>query len=74
MQVTPLIQVASLSLGQVVPVVFFLVFFIWAIYSLVAAYHWLRYGNDLTVSLCALSVHFIVSALLAIYSVSGLVG
>lgn len=73
MQVTPVIQVAALPITQIVPVVFFLVFFIWLVYSLVASYHWLRYGNDTTVALCALSVHFIVSALLAIYAVSGLV-
>jgi hypothetical protein len=72
MQVTPLIQVAALPLAQIVPIVFFLVFVIWAIYSLVAAYHWLRYGNDITVALCALATHFIVSALLAVYAVSGL--
>ncbi len=73
MQVQPLIHVSALPIGQVVPVVFFLVFFIWAVYSLVAAYHWLRYGNNTTVALCALSVHVIVSTLLAVYAVSGLV-
>ena len=72
MQVTPLIHVAALPVGQIIPVLFFIVFFIWAIYSVVAAYHWLRYGNDTTVALCALSVHLIVSTLLAIYAVSGL--
>ncbi len=65
--------VASLPIAQVVPVFFFLVFFIWAIYSVVAAFHWLRYSNNTTVALSAITVHIIVSVWLAIYTVSGLV-
>jgi hypothetical protein len=67
------INVAALPLAQVIPVFFFLVFFIWAVYTIVAAYHWLRYSNDTTVALSALSAHLIVSGLLAVYTVSGLV-
>jgi hypothetical protein len=68
------IVVSKLPVAQVMPVIFFLVFLVWAIYTLVAIYHWLRYSNNTTVALCALTTHGIVSALIAIYAVSGFVG
>lgn len=69
---TPIgIHVASIPLAQVVPVFFFLVFFIWAVYTAVAAYHWLRYSNNTTLGLSMITAHLIVSMLLAIYAVSG---
>ena len=71
---TPIgIHVASLPLVEVVPVFFFLVFFVWLVYTLVAVYHWLRYANNTTLGLCAITAHLIVSAWLALYTVSGLV-
>lgn len=66
------INVAALPVAQVIPVFFFLVFFIWAVYTIVASYHWLRYSNNTTMALSAISVHLIVSAWLAVYTVSGL--
>ncbi|MGE5541314.1 MAG: hypothetical protein ACM3TU_03485 [Bacillota bacterium] len=70
---TPIgIHVAAIPVAQVVPVVFFLIFFIWAVYTVVAAYHWLRYSNNTTLALCAITTHLIVSAWLAIYAVSGI--
>lgn len=69
---TSTFAVPALPLAQVVPVFFFLVFIIWAIYTLVAAYHWLRYSNNTTLALCAITAHLIVSAWLAVYTVSGI--
>ena len=68
------IHVAALPVAQFVPVFFFLVFVVWAIYTLVASYHWLRYAGSVSVGLAAISVHLIMSSLLAIYAVSGLSG
>jgi len=68
------LPVASLPVSQVIPVFFLLVFFVWLVYTLVAAYHWLRYSNNTTLALSALSVHLIVSAWLAVFTVSGLTG
>ncbi|MDB5195070.1 MAG: hypothetical protein JWO84_254 [Parcubacteria group bacterium] len=67
------INVAALPVTQVVPVFFFLVFFVWAVYTAVASYHWLRYSNNSTLALSAITAHFIISAWLAVYTVSGLV-
>jgi heme/copper-type cytochrome/quinol oxidase subunit 2 len=66
-------HVAALPVTQVVPVFFFLVFFVWAVYTAVASYHWLRYSNNTTLALSAITVHLIISAWLAVYTVSGLV-
>lgn len=66
------IPVASIPVAQLVPVFFFLIFLIWAIYTLVSAYHWLRYSNNTTLALSAITAHLIVSAWLALYAVSGI--
>ncbi len=66
------LHVAQLPIAQIVPVFFFLVFFVWAVYTIVASYHWLRYSNNTTLALSAITTHIIVSLLLAIYTVSGI--
>lgn len=68
----PTVHVASIPLAQVVPVFFLLVFILWAVYTLIAAYHWLRYSNNITLALSMLTAHLVISAWLAIYTVSGL--
>ena len=68
------IHVASLPFAQVAPVAFFLIFFVWAVFTIIAAYHWFRYSNNSTAALTMMSVHLIVSAWFAIYAVSGLMG
>ncbi|MDB5189361.1 MAG: hypothetical protein JWL82_318 [Parcubacteria group bacterium] len=62
---------ATVSMSEVIPVIFFLVFFVWAIYTVVASFHWLRYAGNTTVALSAITVHVIVSLALASYAVSG---
>lgn len=71
-QATPELVVSSFPLAQLVPVVFTFLFVIWFIYTLVAAYHWIRYSSNLIVGLGAMGAHLTVSSLLAIYAVSGL--
>ncbi len=67
----PLI-IPSLPLQQLIPLLFTLVFIVWAIYTVVAFYHWLRYGDNIVVSLGAMGMHLFISSTLAIYAVSGL--
>lgn len=64
--------VPALPLEQIIPLFFTLVFIIWAIYTIVAFYHWLRYGDNIVISLGAMGMHLFVSSTLAIYAVSGL--
>jgi hypothetical protein len=66
------IAVSSLPIGQIIPVFFTLVFVVWAIYTLVAAYHWIRYSSNILLGLGAIAAHLAVSSMLAIYAVSGL--
>ncbi|MDB5264511.1 MAG: hypothetical protein JWN64_82 [Parcubacteria group bacterium] len=72
----PGIQVPSLvgaiNFHKVVPVLFTLLFILWVIYTLVAAYHWFRYGHRSAIAIPALAVHVAVSAVFALYAASGL--
>ena len=57
--------------GQFLPIVVAIAFGLWAVYTLVAAYHWLRYGRSSVVAIPALAVHVFVSASIAAYALSG---
>lgn len=65
--------IPPVPLGEVAPVIFLLVFLIWIIYTLIAAYHWIRYSDSRVHGIAAIVTHIIVSSWLAIYAVSGLV-
>ncbi len=62
------------QLSQGIALLFLFLFVIWTVYTLVSAYHWLRYGHRSAVAIPALITHVAVSFLLASYAVSGLVG
>jgi hypothetical protein len=62
----------TLDAGSVLAVVFALIFIWWFIYSLVAAYHWLRFGRETWVAVPALGVYFFVSGWLLLFMTSGL--
>jgi hypothetical protein len=51
-----------------------LIFMVWAVYTLVTAYHWLRYAHRSAVAVPALITHVVVSGLLAVYAISGFTG
>ena len=60
-----------LSSGTVFLIVFFLILIIWLIYTLVAGYHWLKFGNQSKIGISVLIVHVVVSALLFLMAGSG---
>lgn len=60
------------SLSDMVPLFFTFIFIVWAIYTVVAAYHWFRYGRDSWLAAPAVFVHIFVSAWLMIYATLGL--
>lgn len=64
----------NVNVEQVVSVVFALLFILWALYSLITAYHWLRYGHRSSIAIPALITHVVVSGYLALYAVSGFTG
>ncbi len=55
-----------------VPVVFLIAFVIWLLYTVVAAYHWFRYGHRSWLSIPAIALHIFVSGFLMLYMMSGL--
>ena len=57
---------------QAVSVAFAALFILWAVYTVITAYHWLRYGHRSAVAIPALITHVLVSGYLAVYAVSGL--
>ncbi len=65
---------AHIDAHQAVSVLFALLFILWAIYTAVTAYHWLRYGHRSAVAIPALATHVIVSGYLALFAISGLTG
>jgi hypothetical protein len=62
------------SIEGSISVIFLVLFVIWALYTLIAGYHWLRYGHRSIVAIPALIIHVVVSWLLAGYAVSGIIG
>jgi hypothetical protein len=49
----------------------YIVFAFWALYTLVAIYHWLKYSHGSWAALPAIIVHLVVSLALMAYALSG---
>ncbi len=47
------------------------VFAFWAIFTLVAVYHWLKYSHDSWIAFPAIAVHIVISLALMTYALSG---
>lgn len=45
---------------------------LWIVYSVVATYHWFRYGHSSKVATPVLATYFLGSGAFALYAVSGL--
>lgn len=71
---TPPAFLAGADAQGIVSIVFLVLFIVWVLYTLVSAYHWLRYGHRSAVAIPALIIHVVVSWLLAGYAASGLIG
>ncbi len=61
----------GLSGGVVVTWALYAVFAFWAVYTLVAVYHWLKYSHASWVAFPAIAAHVLVSLALISYSLSG---
>ncbi|MEO6536906.1 MAG: hypothetical protein ABIT47_04395 [Candidatus Paceibacterota bacterium] len=62
----------SMNTAAFIPVVFLIAFVIWLLYTLVAGYHWFRYGHQSWLAVPALALHIFVSGFLMLYMMSGL--
>lgn len=63
---------ATVSTEAVISIIITLVFIWWAIYTLVAVYHWFRYGRDSWVAVPAVVLHFAISAWIFVFATGGL--
>ena len=63
--------VAAFDAGKLVSVVAWVMFVLWLVYTVVAAYHWLRYSHQSSIAIPALIIHVTVSFALALFAVSG---
>lgn len=61
----------TLSAGLVVTWALYIVFVFWALYTLVAVYHWLKYSHASWVAFPAIALHFFISFALMTYALSG---
>ena len=63
---------SAANLETVLAVVITIVFIWWAVFTLVAVYHWMRYARDTWLAVPALAVHLFVSAWIFIFATGGL--
>ena len=57
--------------GAVVTWALYAVFAFWALYTLVAIYHWLKYSNTSWLAFPAIAAHLFISIALMSYTLSG---
>jgi hypothetical protein len=60
-----------LSGGSLIMWLFYIVFIFWALYTLVAIYHWIKYSHASLVAFPAIAVHLFISFALFSYTLSG---
>lgn len=61
----------SISGGTAIQWVLYAVFAFWAIYTLIAVYHWIRYSHAALIATPAIALHLFVSLNLITYALSG---
>ena len=61
----------GLSPGAVVEWVLYAVFVFWALYTIVAIYHWLKYSHASWVAFPAIATHLFISFVLMALALSG---
>jgi len=59
------------SAYDLVSVMFTVIFGLWLVYTVVAIYHWVRYGHNSWIAVPAIGLHLFVSAMLMIFATSG---
>ena len=60
-----------LSVGTAVEWLLYAVFAFWAVYTLIAIYHWLKYSHASWLAFPAIAIHFFMSFALMLYALSG---
>ncbi len=63
---------SAANLQTVLAIIITLVFIWWAIFTIVAIYHWVRYGRDTAVAVPAIVLHLFVSGWIFVFATGGL--
>ncbi len=61
----------SIPIGAVVTWALYAVFAFWAVYTVVAVYHWLKYSHASWLAFPAIAAHVLISLALMSYALSG---
>jgi hypothetical protein len=61
----------TISPGIALEVLLFAVFGFWALYTLIAIYHWLKYSHASLIAFPAIAAHLFVSFALMTYALTG---
>lgn len=61
----------NISAGAIVEWVLYIVFAFWAIYTIVAIYHWLKYSHASWIAFPSIALHLFISFALMAYALSG---
>lgn len=61
----------GVSAGAIVEWILYIVFAFWAIYTLVAIYHWLKYSHASWIAFPSIALHLFISFALMAYALSG---
>ena len=60
------------GLYDIVPFIFLILFAIWALYTVISIYHWVRYSRNSWLAAPSIAVHIVVSIALMFYATAGL--
>jgi tellurite resistance protein TehA-like permease len=71
-QAAPSPATPNIDLSGAVPVIFSLVFVMWAIYTFVVIYHWFRYRHKSWFAVPIIVVHLFISGSIILFMISGL--
>jgi hypothetical protein len=63
--------ISGVSSGSILEWFLYLVLLFWAVYTVVAIYHWLKYSHASMVAVPAIGMHLGVSFVLIAYTLSG---
>lgn len=61
----------GVSAGAMIEWFLYIVFALWAIYTIVAIYHWLKYSHASLVAFPAIALHLFISFSLMIFTLTG---
>ncbi|MFM2330994.1 MAG: hypothetical protein RLZZ26_501 [Candidatus Parcubacteria bacterium] len=62
---------SGFSSGLVAPTLLSFVLIFWAVYTMVAVYHWFKYSHASLVAVPAIGVHLFVSLILIFFTLTG---